>query len=71
MTHKELDEDKRLEEVFHGLKTEIGASKVLLIRNERDRVWNSALDKALKLVRQYEAGNGLFQSRQRLKPDGD
>jgi len=50
------------EEVLKGLKTEIGASRLMLPPNDDyKKGWNDALNKALSLIKNYQDGKGLFQ----------
>ena len=48
---------------LHGIRTEILAGKALIIKNTDDKVWNEACDRAIRIVDQYIAGEGLFQQK--------
>jgi hypothetical protein len=50
------------EEDYKGLKTELGANKCLVPKNDADHAWNDGLDKALVFIKKYHEGKGLFQS---------
>ena len=46
---------------FEGCITEIGANKTLTRLDEYNRGWNDASDNAIKFIRRYIKGEGLFQ----------
>lgn len=46
---------------FHGAVTEIGANKVMCPKSEAERAWNESADMAIKFIRRYINGEGLFQ----------
>lgn len=46
---------------IEGAITEIRAGKVLLPRDEAARAWNNASDRAIRILRNYQTGNGIFQ----------
>lgn len=47
--------------IYQALKTEITAGKVMFVKDDKDRLWNQALDKALRHIKMYENEQGLFQ----------
>ena len=47
---------------FRGMKTEIGAGGVLIPKSDADRAWNSANERAIRIIEMYEQNNGLFQA---------
>lgn len=59
MGNKKADHDI---EAFKGLKTEIGANRVLVPKNELDEQHNATCKMCMNLVDRYIAGKGLFQS---------
>ena len=54
-----------------GLKSEIMAGCVLFVKDEADRAWNTACQRAVKLIEAYEHGNGLFQQPVAKEGSGD
>jgi hypothetical protein len=46
---------------LRGIRTEIGAGMVLIPKDDRERTWNSAHERANQIVQNYIDGNGLFQ----------
>ena len=46
---------------FEGAITEIGANKVLCPKDEVGKMWNESADFAIKFIRKYIKGEGLFQ----------
>lgn len=50
-----------METDFDHIITEIGAGKCLFVKTEGDLIHNSACDRAIRIVRQYRDGEGLFQ----------
>jgi hypothetical protein len=56
---KEDDVNERKE--FEGAITEITAGKVLGVKSEVDQAWNNASDRAIRIIKQYIDGKGLFQ----------
>lgn len=46
---------------LEGAVTEIGAGRVLCPISEADTSWNAACDRAMRIVRRYVDGKGLFQ----------
>lgn len=52
------------EATYKALKTELNASKLLLFELPEDKYrdgWNAAMDKALRFLKMYADGEGLFQ----------
>ena len=46
---------------YEGMITEIGAGKVLACNAEADYTWNNACDRAVRIIRRYQDGEGLWQ----------
>lgn len=46
---------------FEGIATEIRAGKVLSPKNDADTAWNNASDRAIRIIKKYGRGEGLFQ----------
>lgn len=46
---------------FEGCITEIGANKTMALLDEYNKGWNDASDHAIKFIRRYIKGEGLFQ----------
>jgi hypothetical protein len=52
---------EQLRKEFEGCISEIGANKTLVTKDEYNRGWNDASDNAIRFIRRYITGNGLFQ----------
>lgn len=50
-----------LRKEFEGCITEIGANKTLTAKDDYNKGWNAASDNAIKFIRRYIKGEGLFQ----------
>ena len=46
---------------IEGAMTEIGAGRCLAPKNELERTWNAAHERALDILQKYKDGEGLFQ----------
>lgn len=47
--------------VLEGLRTEIGASRALTPSDNYNKGRNAGMNEAIKLIRRYERGEGLWQ----------
>ena len=61
MTKKKDTPKEWLAATFRGMKTEIRAGSVLMPKDEADRAWNSANERAILIIEAYERNEGLFQ----------
>lgn len=52
---------KKTLEALRGVRTEIGAGKVMFPKSDADRAWNSCADRATRIISNYLDGEGLFQ----------
>ena len=50
-----------VKEWLKGIQTEIGAGQVLAPKCDADEAWNNACQRAMRIVKHYETGDGLFQ----------
>ena len=48
-------------EDLKNIITEITAGMVLFPKDERDKAWNDASARAIRIVKLYQKGEGLFQ----------
>lgn len=48
-------------QTLRDISTEIGVGRVLLLRTEREQIWNDAHDRTLQIIQNYAHGVGLFQ----------
>lgn len=46
---------------LEGLRTEIGANRTLVAKDDYNKGWNDGLTFAIKFIRSYEKGKGLWQ----------
>ncbi len=58
MADKTIDQ---LRTEFEGCITEIGANKTLGAIDDYNKGWNDASDSAIRFIKKYIAGRGLFQ----------
>jgi hypothetical protein len=53
---------EKVRKEFEGCITEIGANRTLAAKDEFNKGWNAASANAMKFIRNYIDGKGLFQS---------
>lgn len=46
---------------LEGIISEITAGMVMFPKDEADRAWNGASQRAISIVNQYREGHGIFQ----------
>ena len=46
---------------YEVMITEIGAGRVLIPVDDADRAWNSASERAIRIINQYQDGRDLWQ----------
>ena len=56
---KEISEETK--QALEGVRKEIIAGKVLIVKNSEDQQWNGASDRAIRIIDMYKKGEGLFQ----------
>lgn len=60
---------KYFEKSFDGIITELVGYKEMFPKDKEEAAWNAALDEAIRLCREYQAGCGLLQLY--LNPNGE
>ncbi len=60
MNEKIMDQ---LRNEFEGCISEIGANKTIAAKDDYNKGWNDASDNAIRFIRKYINGHGLFQDR--------
>jgi hypothetical protein len=61
-----VSEDEKT--AIEGAMTEIGAGRCMFPKNEVERTWNNACERALNILSRYRDGEGLFQIVKDAKP---
>lgn len=46
---------------LEGLRNEIGANRTLVPTDDYNKGWNAAMTEAIRFIRRYERGEGLWQ----------
>lgn len=46
---------------LEGLRNEIGANRTLNPKDEFNKGWNAGMTEAIRFIRRYERGEGLWQ----------
>lgn len=46
---------------LEGIRTEIGANRTLVPKDDYNKGWNDAMNEAIRFIRKYEKGEGLWQ----------
>lgn len=46
---------------LEGLRTEIGAARTLVARDDYNKGFNAGMTEAISFIRKYEKGEGLWQ----------
>lgn len=52
---------KETHDALEGAMTEAGANRTLAPSNDFNKGWNAGVTEAMKFMRQYQKGEGLFQ----------
>jgi hypothetical protein len=52
---------KEMRIILEGLRTEVGANRTLVAKDDYNRGFNAGIDEAIKFINRYLAGEGLFQ----------